>query len=74
MEIGYMIDRKFQGQGYGYEAAKSVVDFAGEYGIDELIAYVNEKNTPSVKLAEKLGFSRQTTIKDGADDYILFRF
>ncbi len=74
VEIGYMIDRKFQGQGYGYEAAKAVVDFAGEYGVDELIAYINEKNTPSVKLAEKLGFSRQTTIKDGADDYILFRF
>ncbi len=73
VELGYLIDRDYQGQGYAYEAACAVIEFAREYGIEDLVAYIDEKNTPSIKLAQKLGFTRQCLLKDGENEYVLFR-
>lgn len=73
-EMGYMIAGKYQGCGLGYEAAGAVLEYAREYGIEEMIAYINEKNTPSVNLATKLGACKIKTINDGAEKFLLFRF
>lgn len=73
-ELGYMISGKYQKKGYGYEAANAVLEYAREYGIDDMVVYINKKNTPSINLAHKLGFKYDRKINDGEVEYVLFRF
>lgn len=56
-ELGYVLNKDFQGKGYMHEAAKSVCDFAF-YAIkaDLLIAIIHDENNKSVKLVQRLGF------------------
>ncbi len=62
IELGYLIDRQYRGRGYGYEACRAILEFAFErLELDEVYAVIDENNLPSLKLAQKLGFSR---IKD----------
>lgn len=64
-EIGYFIEKKFQGMGYGMEAAGAVLGAAEKLEMEELIAYIHEKNIPSIKLAQRLGFSFWQEFTDG---------
>lgn len=73
-EIGYLIEREYQNQGLGIEAASVVLEFAKDYGMDDLVAYINNKNTPSLKLAKRLGGQIVKQINDGVEEFVLFRF
>lgn len=56
-ELGYMIGSKYQGNGYGYEAASAVLDYVKEqYEIDDIFVEVSPENIASINLATKLGF------------------
>lgn len=60
IELGYLIDRDDRGRGYGYEACRAILDFAFDaLLLDEVYACIDEKNRPSLHLAEKLGFSKK---------------
>ncbi|MFG0253459.1 MAG: GNAT family N-acetyltransferase [Phycisphaerales bacterium JB038] len=55
-EIGYRLARAQWGRGVATEAALAVRDHAfGAIGIQRLLAIVDPGNTPSVRVAEKLG-------------------
>lgn len=55
-ELGWIIDREYQGFGYASEAAKAMLDFAvNKLGINCLFAHCDADNGPSYKLMEKLG-------------------
>lgn len=55
-EIGWTIHRDFQGKGYASEAAARAMDFAfDDLGWDKLIHCIDPANTPSQKVAQKLG-------------------
>ena len=55
VEIGYIFDDSFWGQGYAMEAARACVDLAFErLSIDKLYATIRPENAASVKVAEKL--------------------
>lgn len=71
-EIGYFIGREYQRMGYGYEAVRAVMEFAGDFGMQELIAYINAKNTPSIRLARKSGFHFWKKLHD-VDEYVVYR-
>ncbi|MDD6573241.1 MAG: GNAT family N-acetyltransferase, partial [Thermoflexaceae bacterium] len=71
-EIGYFIGKEYQKRGYGEEAAQAVIMTARELGIKELVAYMNKKNAPSIKLARKLGFHYWKKLYDG-DKYVVYR-
>lgn len=59
-ELGYVFNRKFQGQGYATESAKAIVDYAfKELGARRIIAMCNPKNEASWKLLERLQFRRE---------------
>lgn len=70
-ELGYFLERTYQGKGYAYEAATEIMKWAVDNYIEEMVVYVNEKNTPSVKLATKLGFDLMQKKTDGAEKYML---
>ena len=59
-ELGYVFNRKYQGKGYASEAAKSLVDYAFKnMGARRVIAMCSPKNTPSLKLMERLNMRRE---------------
>lgn len=57
LELGFVIGKKYQRNGYCYEACKAIIEYAySELYADTIVSYTNEKNTPSVNLLKKLGF------------------
>lgn len=57
LELGFMLGVAFQHKGYAYEACSAIL----AYGIEELeqrtyCSFINENNTPSIRLCERLGF------------------
>ena len=63
-ELGYWFLPHGQGKGYAYEAAFALLQLAmGSTEIDTLVSYIAQENTPSIKLAEKLGAQVDGTIE-----------
>ena len=68
--ITYFIGAKYRQKGYAVEAVEAYVEyFLAHYDIDHLIAAVRDANTPSWKVAEKIGFilSEKKMYKDTND-------
>ena len=62
--VGWIINPNFQGQGYGTEAAKAMIDFMFlECDIEEIITGASICNPASWKIMERLGFERQKQTK-----------
>ena len=58
-EIGYFIGEEFQNQGYMFEAATAVINFAFEnIALNFISSSTHTQNEASIKLHEKLGFKR----------------
>ncbi len=66
-EIGYIIGKSYQKQGYGTEVCRAIIRYAKEeLAIEHLNCFVKEGNRASIRLAEKLGFEKvQETMVDG---------
>ncbi|SON54550.1 Acetyltransferase (GNAT) family protein [Hartmannibacter diazotrophicus] len=58
--VGWNLNPQFGGQGYAFEAARALFDhlFRAK-GFRRLYAYVEDHNTPSQRLCEKLGMRRE---------------
>ena len=58
-ELGWIINKKYWGQGFAYEAAEALLDYAKkELKIRHLIAHCDVDNTASYRIMEKLGMTR----------------
>ena len=59
-ELGYVFNRKYQGQGYATESAKALLDYAfTQLGARRIIAMCSPKNNRSWKLLERLHLRRE---------------
>jgi len=59
-EIGYAISPKHQRNGFAFEAISAMVNLLQkDLLVDMVVAGVLPENIPSIKLLEKLGFSRE---------------
>lgn len=57
LEMGYMIGKDYQNQGYATEACEGIIQFAREgTEFEELHCLIEKENEKSVHLAKKLGF------------------
>lgn len=57
VELGYLIKKKYQNQGLATEVCQAIIDIAREeLEIERLHCFIQEGNTPSTRIAEKLGF------------------
>ena len=57
VEIGYTVFAGHRGLGYATEAARSLIEWAGDaYGVRTFIASVGPWNQPSLAIVRKLGF------------------
>ena len=58
-ELGWIINKKYRGNGFAYEAAEALVKyFAANMGTTHFIARCDTENIASYKVMEKLGMSR----------------
>lgn len=63
-EIGYGISESQHGKGLGTKAVSLLIDkIFRESHLERLIAYVSTENVASWKLLERLGFSREGTLR-----------
>ncbi len=64
-EMGYMIAPEFQNQGYATEVCRFIIDYVRENtDFEELYCRIDERNTASVRLAKKLGFTNSGHMDD----------
>ncbi|MCM1258284.1 MAG: GNAT family N-acetyltransferase [Roseburia sp.] len=58
-ELGWIMDKKFWGNGFAYEATEALVKyFIDHMGTTHFIAHCDTKNTASYRVMEKLGMVR----------------
>lgn len=58
LEIIWSLAPEAQGRGYATEAARAVLDYAlGPLGLPEVLAEIDEGNTASARVAERLGLT-----------------
>ena len=60
-EMGWIIDKPYQGNGYCTEAAKELVRFAKSIGAKKIIAQCDWRNYASYHVMDKLGMVRTET-------------
>lgn len=58
IELGYVLRRAAQGRGIAQEGAQAWIDWATTtHLVDHLITVIHPDNTPSIRLAQRLGFT-----------------
>jgi len=68
VDIGFALLPGFWGQGYAYEAASAVMEYAQEaLGLKRIVAITNPQNHSSIRLLEKLGLKFDRMIRAAAD-------
>ena len=66
-EIGYCLSAEYQGAGYASEAVFAVCKFGFDVlRLNRIEARVVTENTPSCRLLERLGFSKEGLLRKGA--------
>ena len=75
VDIGFAFLPQYYGMGYGYEAAKTLLDAGfSEFGLGEISAITVRENMASQKLIEKLGltFRKIITIPNDPEDLLYY--
>ena len=58
-ELGWLLFEGHEGKGYALEAATQAKRFAfDDAGLDRLVSYIDPNNRRSIRLAERLGATR----------------
>ena len=71
-ELGFVIGRDYQGQGYAEEACRAVLDYGRkELSFEHVQALVEEENLPSRNLLAKLGFLFVKKVNEKGTEYLL---
>ena len=70
IELGFLIGKEYQRQGYAYEACKAVLDYGRDILLfDKVQALVKAENVISINLCKKLGFRFFDTVSVEEDIY-----
>lgn len=65
VEIGFTLDKDYQGQGYATEAVTRLIDYLfGELGKHRITASIDPKNLSSITLVERLGWRKEAHFKE----------
>jgi len=69
VELGYTLDKNYQGKGYASEAITQTINYLfGELTKVKILASVDPRNEKSIKLLERLGFRKQDQSKESIVD------
>jgi RimJ/RimL family protein N-acetyltransferase len=73
-ELGYVFAAEAHGQGYGFEGAAAALRWADEQlTAPEIVAIIDPGNAPSIRVAEKSGFTFREPATYKGEDILLFR-
>lgn len=73
VEVAYLLDKAFWGQGLGTEAAQGIARYAFErLGITRLICMIDPQNQASIRVAQKLGMTLEKEMIDELGPYLLY--
>jgi ribosomal-protein-alanine N-acetyltransferase len=60
VEIGYHINKYYWSKGFASEAAKACMEYGfDKLGLHKLISIIDPKNMASIRVAEKIGFTKE---------------
>ena len=71
-ELGFLIGKKWQGQGLGYEVCSEILKWGASEGMSKIMSLADKANAPSVTLLNKLGFKESEDVK--VNDEILTKY
>ena len=72
-EIGYDIRSDYWNRGYATQAAAAVRDFAfDQLGLTRVISLIRPENIASMRVAEKIGMTREKQIDRGGHPYWIY--
>ena len=64
LELGYWLMKEHQGKGFAREACRRCIDYARDvFHASSLVSYIDPGNTPSIRLAERLGAVYEETLE-----------
>lgn len=63
LEIGYVFNRRYWGQGFASESCRALIGLAFGRGVHRVFAECDPQNEPSWRLLEALGFAREGHLK-----------
>jgi RimJ/RimL family protein N-acetyltransferase len=73
IEVGYHVRSDLQGRGYATEAAAAARDFARDtLGLHRLIAIIKPENTPSQRVAAKIGLQLEKQSIVHGEDCVIY--
>ncbi len=73
VEVAYLIDKKYWGQGLGTEAARAVLKYGFEQlHLSRLISMVYPENHASAKVATNIGMTLEKTSEDETGRFLVF--
>lgn len=73
-ELGFVIGKPRQNQGYAYEVCSAILAWAAENDIHEIMSLTEKENAKAVNLLKKLGFSEGNPVSIGTSEYVRFDF
>lgn len=73
VEVAYLIDKSYWGQGLGTEAARAILNYGFEtLDFPRLISLISEGNHASIKVAEKMGMAFEKEGEDEMGPFLLY--
>jgi RimJ/RimL family protein N-acetyltransferase len=73
LEVAYLIDKEYWGQGLGTEAAQAILDYGFEkLNLSRLICLIDKENLASIRVAEKIGMSFEKEGKVELGTFLLY--
>lgn len=74
-EVGYMLNEQFWNKGYATEAVKKILDMAlGNWELHRIEAEIHPGNLASLRVVEKLGFTKEGYRREAAFDRALNKY
>ena len=73
VEVAYMIDKAYWGQGLGTEAAQAIMDHAfGPLNLTRLVCLIEDGHRASIRVAEKIGMRFEKEGEDEEGPFLLY--
>lgn len=63
-ELGYALSRIYWGQGFMLEAARTVIEYGFEHGLNRIYAFADPNNKRSQRVLEKVGMVCEGTLRE----------
>lgn len=65
VEMGCTLNQEYHGKGFAFEALQSIINYLfDDLGKRRIIASIDSRNHPSIRLIERLGFRKKAHIKE----------